>query len=276
MAIQAVARAAAILRELREARGLGLTELCERLQLAKGTTFGLLKALQAEGLVVQERVSGRYHLGPGLLLLGRSYLDISEVRANGLGWGERLATGTGEDVRIAIPFEHVALVVHQVVRAPDSLRNLEVGAGLPLHATAVGKCLLAYTPELAARVRDQLEGFTPATITRPDALARELRKVLSQAWAIERAEFELGVASVAAPVFHSTGELVGAIGVTGPAERILTPRNEPRPGLAMHVTAAARGMSREFGANRWPINPEPRTPRDGRHLRAAANRSTSQ
>jgi DNA-binding IclR family transcriptional regulator len=260
MAIQAIERAAAVLRELRGARSLGLTELCERLQLAKGTTFGILKALQAEGLVAQERVSGRYHLGPGLLLLGRSYLDVSQTRANGLGWGERLAAGTGEDVRVAIPFDRVALVVHQVVRAPDSLRGLEVGVGLPLHATALGKCILAYTPELSVAGPAKPERFTPTTITRPDAMTRELKKVLGQSWAIERGEFEVGMASVAAPVFDGSGALVGAVGVNGPAERILTQRNEPRPGLAMHVTAAARGMSRESGATRWPVTPATREP----------------
>ncbi|HEX6673510.1 MAG TPA: IclR family transcriptional regulator [Actinomycetes bacterium] len=255
MAIQAIERAAAILRELRDSRGLGLTELYERLQLAKGTTFGLLKALQAEGLVAQDRVTGRYQLGPGLLLLGRSYLDVAELRAAAVGWGERLAAGTGEEVRIAIPFEGRALVIHQVVRTADPLQNLEVGVGLPLHATALGKCLLAYTPKsTVAATHSHLEQFTPATITRPEAMVREIRKVLSQSWAIEREEFEVGIAAVGAPVFHASGELAGAVGVTGAHERILTPRREPRAGLAMHVAAVARGMSRELGATRWPVS----------------------
>ena len=254
MAIQAIERAAAILRELRDARGLGLTELYERLQLAKGTTFGLLKALQAEGLVAQDRVTGRYHLGPGLLLLGRGYLDVAELRAKAVGWGERLAASTGEEVRVAIPFEGLALVIHQVVRAGDPLHNLEVGVGLPLHATALGKCLLAYVPKFNAVTHNHLEQFTPSTITRPDAMTRELRKVLGQSWAVEREEFEVGIAAVAAPVFHASGELAGAVGVVGAAERILTPRREPRAGLAMHVAAVARGISRELGATRWPVN----------------------
>src|SRR6266540_3679664 len=135
MAIQAIERAAAILRELRDTRGLGLTELYERVQLAKGTTFGLLKALQAEGLVAQDRRTGRYHLGPGLLLLGRSYLDVAELRVYAVGWGERLAASTGEEVRIAVPFDGLALIIHQVVRTGDALQNLEVGIGLPFHAT---------------------------------------------------------------------------------------------------------------------------------------------
>jgi DNA-binding IclR family transcriptional regulator len=252
MAIQAIERAAAILRELRDGRGLGLTELYERLQLAKGTTFGLLKALQAEGLVAQDRVTGRYQLGPGLLLLGRSYLDVAELRAISVGWGERLAAGTGEEVRVAIPFEGLALVIHQVMRTGDPLQNLEVGVGLPLHATALGKCLLAYTPKSTVAMDNHLEQFTPATIVRPDAMARELRKVLSQSWAIEREEFEVGIAAVGAPVFHASGELAGSVGVVGAAERVLTPRREPRAGLAMHVAAVARGMSRELGATRWP------------------------
>jgi DNA-binding IclR family transcriptional regulator len=197
-------------------------------------------------------VTGRYQLGPGLLLLGRSYLDVAELRAISVGWGERLAAGTGEEVRVAIPFEGLALVIHQVVRTGDPLQNLEVGVGLPLHATALGKCLLAYTPKSTLAMYNHLEQFTPATIVRPDAMARELRKVLSQSWAIEREECEVGIAAVGAPVFHASGELAGSVGVVGAAERVLTPRREPRAGLAMHVAAVARGMSRELGATRWP------------------------
>src|SRR4029077_17237900 len=121
VAIQAIERAAAILRELDSRRWVGLNELCERLELAKGTTHGLLRALQAEGLVAQERGSGRYHLGPALVLLGRSYLNVSDTRASAVGWGEKLSATTGEETRVAIPFQQLALIVHQVARSGDPL-----------------------------------------------------------------------------------------------------------------------------------------------------------
>lgn len=250
MAIQAIARAAEILRELERARGMGLNELCERIGLAKGTTHGLLKALQEEGLVRQDPATSRYHLGPALLLLGRSYLDVDGVRAAALGWCDRLARTVGEEVRVSIRFREGALLVHEVPAA-DALTRLEVGAALPLHATALGKCLLAYGDGPSG----PLEALAPRTIVDRSQLERELATVLSQSWAEEREEFEIGVAGVAAPVFGRGGAIAAAVGVRGPAGRLLTPRGQPRAGLAMQICAVARSMSRDLGSSRWPCLP---------------------
>lgn len=250
MAIQAISRATEILRELERTRGLGLNELSERLQLAKGTTHGLLKALQEEGLVIQEVATSRYQLGPALLRLGRGYLDVDKVRAAALGWCDRLANTAGEEVRVSIRFRDHALLVHEVPGA-DALAWLEIGVALPLHATALGKCLLAYGDGASA----ELEAFVPGTIVDRTRLERELATVLSQSWAEEREEFEVGVAGVAAPVFRGSGEIAAAVGVRGPVGRVLTPRGQPRAGLAMQVCAVARGMSRDLGSVRWPCLP---------------------
>lgn len=250
MAIQAIARATQVLRELERTRGLGLNELCERIGLAKGTTHGILRALQEEGLVTQDAATSRYQLGPALLQLGRSYLDVDRVRAVALGWCDRLATTAGEEVRVSIRFGDHALLVHEVPGA-DALAWLEVGAALPLHATALGKCLLAYGDgEIGV-----LESFGPGTIVERSRLDRELANVLSQSWAEEREEFEVGVAGVAAPVFGSTGTIAAAVGVRGPVARVLTARGQPRAGLAMQICSVARGMSRDLGSGRWPCLP---------------------
>jgi DNA-binding IclR family transcriptional regulator len=83
--IQAVDRAARILKALAGgSRRLGVTELALRLELAPPTVHGLLQTLQAHGFVEQDRGSGKYQLGPGLLQLGNSYLDLNELRARSL------------------------------------------------------------------------------------------------------------------------------------------------------------------------------------------------
>ena len=72
----------AILRALASGpRRLGVSDLSDRLGLAKGTTHGLLRTLQAEGLVEQDPETGKYQLGAALLQLGNSYLDVNELRA---------------------------------------------------------------------------------------------------------------------------------------------------------------------------------------------------
>src|SRR4029078_2429495 len=90
--IQSLDRATAILRALASGpRRLGVSELAERLGLARPTVHGLLQTLQTHGFVEQDPYSDKYQLGPGLLQLGYSYLDLNELRTRSLGYARRLA-----------------------------------------------------------------------------------------------------------------------------------------------------------------------------------------
>src|SRR2546428_12935256 len=80
--IQSIDRATAILKALASGpRRLGVSELADRLGVARPTVHGLLQNLQSHGFVEQDRHSDKYQLGPGLLQLGYSYLDPNELRA---------------------------------------------------------------------------------------------------------------------------------------------------------------------------------------------------
>jgi len=80
--IQSVERAAQILGVLGSGTPrLGLTEIAERVGLAKPTVHGLLRTLEAHDLASQDPDTGKYSLGPGVLQLGNAYLDGSELRA---------------------------------------------------------------------------------------------------------------------------------------------------------------------------------------------------
>ena len=99
--IQSVERAIRILQVLAAGPGrLGVSELSQRLGLAKTTVHGLLRTLQAHGLVEQRTDSNKYQLGPELLQLSHRYLDLNELRARSLAWSDRLANRTGEAVRV--------------------------------------------------------------------------------------------------------------------------------------------------------------------------------
>src|SRR3982075_346628 len=90
--IQSIDRATAILKALASGpRRLGVSELADRLGLARPTVHGLLQTLQAHGFVEQDRHSDKYQLGPGLLQLGYSYLDLNELRARSIPYADRLA-----------------------------------------------------------------------------------------------------------------------------------------------------------------------------------------
>jgi DNA-binding IclR family transcriptional regulator len=251
--IQSVDRAARILRALAGDPGrLGVSELADRLGLAKTTVHGLLRTLHDHGLVEQDDASDKYQLGPQLLRLSNRYLDLSELRSRALAWSELLATRAGEAVRVGVPHGNGVLVVHHVFRPDASLQILEVGAMLPMHATALGKAVLAFLPEPQRRdvVAAGLPKLTGRTTTTAAALERELVDVRERGYALEREEAILGEIGIAAPVLGREGSVVGAIGVAGPVER-LKARARTNAAVAA-VSEAARAISRDLGARRWP------------------------
>ena len=251
--IQSVDRAIRILKALAAGPGrLGVSELSERLGLAKGTVHGLLRTLHEHGLVEQHADSDKYQLGPQLLQLSTRYLDLSELRARSLAWSELLATRADEAVRVGVAHGDGVLVVHHVFRPDASLQILEVGSVLPLHATALGKAVLAHLDEGIRDdvLRENLPRLTGQTLHSPAALGKELAATRERGYALEKEEAVIGEAGVAAPIFDRTGEAVGAVGIVGPRERVLK-RGRERV-LANAVLEAARGISRDLGAPRWP------------------------
>jgi DNA-binding IclR family transcriptional regulator len=253
--VQSIERAAAILRLLAGgAQRLSLGEIARALDLAKPTTHGILRTLRQVGFVEQDRVSGHYQLGAALLRLGSSYLDINELRSRSINWADPLAARSGEAVRIGTVLDGQVLVVHHVFRPDDTFQTLDVGSLLPMHATALGKALLAYraagtSPEPVLD-RLVLDRFTTRTIVTPQALAAALRQVREAGWSTEIEEFMSGEAAVAAPIRGYGGLVVGAIGISGHVERICDSHYRPRPHLVTNVRDAARAVSRDLGGTR--------------------------
>ena len=250
--IQSIERAAAILRLLSgRNRRLGVVQIAGEMGLPKATVHGILQTLAAVGFVEQDDESGKYQLGAALLHMGSSYLDGNELRARALNWSDALAARSGESVRIGTLHEGRVLVVHHVFRPDDSRQALEVGALQPAHATAMGKVLLAAYRYVAAEMTDEdLARYTPATITDRAALEAELRTVKERGWAEDVEELVGGESSLAAPIEDRRGVTVGAIGISGPVERLME-NGSSRTDLVSFVRETARAVSRDLGAIPW-------------------------
>ncbi|WP_306355983.1 MULTISPECIES: IclR family transcriptional regulator [unclassified Nocardia] len=250
--VQSIERAGAMLQLLaRSSGGLGVGDIASSLELAKGTAHGILRTLQAIGFVEQDRGGGKYRLGTALRYLGAGHLDANELRSRAINWADALAARSGEAVRIGVASQDRVLVAHHVFRPDDTPQTLDVGALLPLHATALGKILLAYDSDLAARIRaGKLESLTRRTVIQPALLAKSLADVRDNAWAGEYGELEPGEASIAASIRSHGGLVVGAIGISGAAERIFPTGRGPDPALLGYVRHAARAVSRDLVENK--------------------------
>jgi len=250
--IQSVERAARILRELGSGTArLGVTELAERLAIAKATIYGLLRTLEAQEFVEQDPETGKYRLGPAMLQLGNAFLDNHELRSRSVLWADSLATRSGEAVRIGVLNGSTMLIVHHVFRPDDSVQILEVGASIPWHACALGKANVAYVESVRrdALLAGALPALTGRTITDPARLREELVAVTREGFALEDEEAIVGEAEIAAPVFDHRGMAAGAVGVVGFVER-LAPGGSATAALSAAVREVARGLSRDMGAGR--------------------------
>ncbi|MBF6210226.1 IclR family transcriptional regulator [Nocardia puris] len=246
--IQSIERAAAILRVVADAPfGVGVGELASALGLPKTTAHGLLRTLLRVGYLDQDPRTGRYLVGTAALGLTAPPLDTNVLRSYAMNWADTLAARTGESVRIGALHGERVRIAHHVFRPGGGPQTLRVGVDLPLHATALGKVLLAYTPGLTERAgTGALAAFTRRTITAPRTLASEIARVRAQGYAEDVGEYSFERASLAAPLRDAGGRVVGAIGIVGDLDRLTDPSH--RAAHLDTVRAVAQSISRDLAA----------------------------
>ncbi|MFE3445072.1 IclR family transcriptional regulator [Nocardia sp. NPDC059180] len=252
--IQSIERAAAIMRLVSQAPyGIGVTELAGALSLPKATAHGLLRTLQGVGYVEQDAHTGKYRMGAVAAGLSGARMDTNVLRSYAMNWGDTLAARSGESVRMGAVHDDGVQIVHHVFRPDHSPQRLRVGVVLPLHATALGKVLLAHTPGLGERAAGtDLLAYTRRTRTAPRALQADVAQVRARGFATDIGEFASDRASVAAPVRDPGGRVVGAIGVVGAVDRV-TSGAAARTSIIELVRSAAASISADLAADRTRV-----------------------
>ena len=263
--IKVLEKALAVLDLFAEAVGeLTLTQIGQRLQLSKATTFRIVNVL--EGGDYLERVPGSqgYRLGLKLYRLGSIAESATAVQKLGRPYLHALAERSQETVHLTVLSKGEALYLDKI-EGKHSVRVVSrVGMRLPAHCSGVGKVLLAHLDEQEVDriVRDHgLRRFTPATITQRDALATELARIREQGYALDNEEIELGLKCVAAPVRDASGRVVAAISISGPKFRFDGPDQARFIALvldgAQRISAALRDEARSPSPSRRPVDAPP-------------------
>jgi IclR family acetate operon transcriptional repressor len=200
-------------------RPQSVSDLARALDLPRPTIYRLLGTLLEHQVVVRDEKS--YRLGLRLLELGGKALSAASLQAICLPFLTELVERTGETAHFAVLDGEQAGYVAKVDSAHPIRMSSHVGWRGPLHATAVGKVLLAWSPpELLARIASgALKRYADHTIVDADALAAEIANVRRQGFSVDREELLDGLVCVAAPVLAGT-RLVGAVSVSGPALRV--------------------------------------------------------
>ncbi len=206
---------------LKELGGAGVTELSRHLDLPKSTVHNYLSTLEQEEYLVKDGTT--YRLGIRLLEYGayaRNQMEIYEVAKPEL---EQLASETGELANLLIE-EHGRGSYLYRTRGEMAVRvKAHVGTRVTLHSTALGKSILAHLPRERVKTivdRHGLEPSTEETITDRSTLFDELDRIQEEGVAFDEGERIKGLRCVAAPVLDADDDVLGAISVSGPANRL--------------------------------------------------------
>lgn len=246
--VQSIGRAFAILEQIAHSReGISLAELSKRVGLHNSTTFHLVKTMVSLGYVRQLK-DKRYRVGRPLFALAASSLDDIEMVSLATPVLEDLSRETGESGHFAVRMGDSVVVIART-SGPGAFQLTDrVGVVRPANCTALGKIVLAaLRPEQLGRFleRAELKPFTPKSIVDAEVLRREIDEVRRAGMAFDDGEFDAELRCVAVPVRDFTGQVIGAIGISGPVWRLSI---QALQGRAKLVQAAAARLSAEFGA----------------------------
>ena len=207
-----VSRLTAILATFRTGSVHSVTEMARLTGLPVSTTHRMVNELAGRNLL-HRRADSTYEVGSALRGLGDGTWSFSALQQQGPHLLTDLTEATGHRTRLGVLVEgRVAYMEKRF--GPDPATTFARGAALPAHATAVGKALLAYLPQVSvAHVVSPLITFTPQTLDSLDRLHHALHVVRAQKLAMSLGEHFAGECTIAAPVFAPDGTVAAAVEV---------------------------------------------------------------
>lgn len=250
--VQSLSRGLQILEAIADAKqGALLTDLAADLALPLSTAHRLLNTLEQRGFVRQAGEQERWFIGSSGFKVGTAFLASRDFVVQTKPLMKALVAQVGETSNLSVLESQAAVIIAQEQCSEMMRMMVPLGSRSPLHASGVGKAMLAYMPvserkSLLASL--PLPQITPWTLITQDALERALEEIKVQGWAYDDQEHALGLRCIAACIFDENSTPIAAISVSGPLTRISDQRarelGEVVKGCAMQATAYLGG--------KWP------------------------
>ncbi len=231
----------------RSERPMGVTEIGAELGVDKSAVYRLLFVLVTLGYAEQDPETKRYRLTTKLIELNRLLLAKLKLMELAKPFLRELAARTGASAHLAVLRDWRVVYLDEELPSARIRVDVPVGGLAPAHCTALGKVLLSYVNGLDLDrflATDDLPAHTLRTLTTEQAVRDELRVTRERGYAIDDEEFHEGVRCLAASVRDSTGSVVAALGISGPAQQFSAGSLHL---LAPEVVAGASQLSQRLG-----------------------------
>jgi DNA-binding IclR family transcriptional regulator len=222
--VPALSRGMAVLGQFsRQDRELSGAEISRRLKLPRASVFRMLQTFEQLGYVERVGDGSDYKLSLGVLRLGFEYIASMELTEHGRPLIDALRDATGYSAHVVVRDHCEVVFVVKATGRNAQFHAVQVGARLPAHATVLGRVLLGgqSMANLTALYQDtELVAKTAATPTTLKALKTLVDADALRGWGVSQSGYESGICTLAAPVFNEVREVVAAVSITVPAQKI--------------------------------------------------------
>lgn len=245
--VQALDRGLILLSALARVGKGTLSDIADRAGMPPSSAYRLLMTMQAHGVVDFDETAQEWMIGVEAFRIGRAFVHRVSVVEAAREPMYQLMRETGETANLAIAESGTVVFMSQVESRNPIRAFFRPGTRGALHASGIGKALLAEmtVEDVAAIVKHHgLERFTPQTLTTPEALAADMEATRRRGWAYDDEERHRGMRCIAAPIFDTYGEAVAGVSVSGPTVRF---PDADVARTAEHVRHAAETITDRIG-----------------------------
>lgn len=248
---QSLTRALTLLERLSESpKGLQLTDLSYQLGMPAATVHRLLTTFEELNFVEQDSEQGLWFVGLKTFTVGNAFLNRRNYVAIARPHMHSLVEQCGETVNLGVIDDGEVVFISQVESQEVMRMIVKLGSRSPIHASGVGKAMLANMPQ--QRVSKILERrglacYTDHSIDNPALLRDELEQIRQQGYALDDEEHAVGLRCVAAAIFDENGQALAAISLSGPKARMVDDRLGE---LGQAIKQTADEISQALGGNR--------------------------
>ncbi|MFC1867476.1 IclR family transcriptional regulator [Thermodesulfobacteriota bacterium] len=213
-----------ILAFLPDDRDMGTVELSNILGLPPSTVSRLLHILIKHGFLQQDQITKKYKLGKSCADIGKAI--TRSVRGNLVAIAkphlDDLRNTVGDTVSLEVMLRDGTFIAYRA-KGPHLIQVLfDPGELLPIHVAVGAKAVLAFSPPNVFNrlIKGKLKRFTPNTITNPEALKANLEEIRQKGYAWDKAELDINVYALGAPIFDYQKRPVAAIVIAAPIDRM--------------------------------------------------------
>lgn len=245
--VQALDRGLKLLRVLSEEGAAILTDIALQVGMPPSTAHRLLSTLQKQGFVELDSTTQEWSIGIEAFRVGSAYLERTNLVESARAIMRELTASTGETANLAVGNRGDVVFISQV-ESPNPIRAFfQPGTRGPMHASGIGKVLLAsYARAETEKIlhRKGCAKLTEKTLSTPSDLFADLDRITERGWSFDDEESHLGMRCVAAAIYNEFAEVVAGVSVSGPSLRL---DDGSIAGIGVQVRSAAERITRAIG-----------------------------